>query len=87
MYEAVEALAKIVTGRPNKDLSANTEMFISKLKVSNHYKTLLKDYIAYGNEFRHAEDEVMPRPPLSEPEVESFIYLTGLFIRLTIRTN
>jgi hypothetical protein len=80
-------LAKIVTERPNKDLSANAEMFISTLRVSQHHKTLLRTYIAYGNEFRHAEDEGRPRPPLSEPEVESFIYLTGLFIRLAIQAN
>lgn len=87
MYEAVEALAKIVTGKPNKDLSGNAERFISKVRASQHHKNLLKDYIAYANEFRHAEQEGRPRPPLSEPEVEAFIYLTGLFIRLAIRTT
>lgn len=87
MYEALEALAKIVTGRPGKDLSANAEMFISKVKVSNHYKKLLKDYIAYANEFRHAEQEGKPRPSISRPEVESFVYLTGLFIRLAVQRS
>lgn len=87
MYEAVEALAKIVTGRSGKDLSGNVERFISEVNASKHYKTLLRNYISYGNEFRHAEREGRPRPPLSEPEVESFIYLTGLFIRLAIRTT
>lgn len=87
MYEAVEALAKIVTGRPGKDLSGNVERFISEINASKHYKALLRNYISYGNEFRHAEREGRPRPPLSEPEVESFIYLTGLFIRLAIRTT
>jgi hypothetical protein len=87
MYEAVEALAKIVTGRSGKDLSGNAERFISEVGASSNYKTLLRNYIAYGNEFRHAERESRPRPPLSEPEVESFIYLTGLFIRLAIRTT
>ncbi len=87
MYEAVEALAKIETGRSSKDLSGNAEKFISRVEASQHHKTLLKDYIAYANEFRHAEDEGRPRPPLSEPEVESFIYLTGVFIRLAIRTT
>lgn len=87
MYEAVEALAKIITGRHNKDLSGNAERFISEVNTSKHYKTLLRDYISYGNEFRHAEREGRPRPPLSEPEVESFIYLTGLFIRLAVRTT
>ncbi len=43
MYEAVEALAKIVTERPNKDLSGNREMFISKVGASDAYKVLLKE--------------------------------------------
>ena len=84
MYEAIEALAKSVTGR-DKDLSGNREVFIKSIKVSDYYKRLLKDYTQYGSEFRHAERLNKPRPPLSEPEVESFIYLTGLFIRLAIR--
>jgi hypothetical protein len=37
MYEAVEALAKKATGR-DKDLSENRELFISKVKASDHYK-------------------------------------------------
>lgn len=84
MYESLEALAKIVTGRTNKDLSANAESFIKKVKTSKKYKAILKEYINYANEFRHALEEGKERPPLSIQEVESFIYLTGLFIRLAI---
>ncbi len=87
MYESVEALAKIVTARPNKDLSANREPFISKVKMSDHYKKLLREYIAYANEFRHAEQEQKPRPSISRPEAESFVYLTGLFIRLAVQRS
>jgi hypothetical protein len=83
MYEAVEALAKKVTGR-DKDLSENRELFISKVKASDHYKVMLKDYIDYANDFRHAEREGKPKPQLSEREVESFVYLTGIFIRLAM---
>jgi len=86
MYEATEALARIVTGK-DSELSGNRELFIKHLKVSGHYKDMLRNYIAYGNEYRHAARQGNPRPPLSEPEVESFIYLTGLFIRLAIRTT
>jgi hypothetical protein len=42
MYESLEALAKIVSGRPDKDLSANREMFLAKVKASDEYKQLLK---------------------------------------------
>lgn len=86
MYEAVEALARVVTER-NRELSSNREMFISSIGASDYYKQLLRDYIAYANQYRHAAQQDRPRPPLSEPEVESFIYLTGLFIRLAIRTT
>jgi len=83
-YEAVEALAKIVTGRPNTDLSGNAEVFIKAVKASDEYKSILKEYIVYANRFRHSPRPDRPRPSLSVPEVESFIYLTGIFIRLAI---
>ena len=86
MYEATEALSKIVTGR-EKDLSANAELLIKKLRVSKSYKNILKDYISYANGFRHAQKEGRERPKISIREVESFIYLTGLFIRLATQTQ
>lgn len=81
MYEALEALAKITTGR-NADLSKNAELFITRVKASEDYKLLMKDYIKYANRFRHAAHGGQPKPELSERETESFVYLTGLFIRL-----
>ena len=86
MYEALEALSKIVTGK-DKDLSANAELVIKKLRVSKSYKNILKDYISYANGFRHAQKEGGERPRISIREVESFIYLTGLFIRLATQTQ
>jgi hypothetical protein len=84
MYEALEALAKIVADRPDKDLSANKELFISKVNASEEYKKLLSDYIDYANKFRHAVKEGQQKPKASTKEAESFIYLTGIFIRLAI---
>jgi hypothetical protein len=84
MYEALEALSKIVTGRQSKDLTANREKFIKEIKATEPYKKILKEYIDYANEFRHAPRNGKPKPEPSESEVESFIYLTGLFIRLAI---
>jgi len=81
MYEAVEALAKKVTGK-DRDLSANRELFIKKVKASEDYKNILREYIDFACKFRHAPGEKKPKPNLSERETESFIYLTGLFIRL-----
>jgi broad specificity phosphatase PhoE len=84
MYEALEALAKVITERPRKDLSANAELFVKKLKLGDCYNKMLKDYISYANEFRHGVEEGRQRPLPSPREVEAFIYTTGLFIRLAI---
>jgi len=58
-------LAKIVTGRPQKDLSANREAFLKKVQASDAYKAILKEYIKYANEFRHATEEGKQKPELS----------------------
>lgn len=85
MYEALEAMVKVATNRPKKDLSGNRELFVKKLGLTDYYSRMLKDYISYANEFRHAVEEGEERkPPLSQ-EVEAFIYTTGLFIRLAIQ--
>lgn len=83
-YEALEALAKIVTGRPSKDLSGNKESFIKKLSLGEKHKRLLGEYIAYAHDYRHAEDQPGLRRPIGEREAESFVYLTGWFIRLAV---
>lgn len=82
LHESLEAVAKHVTGRKSKDLSANRELFIRNLGVSNRYSIILKEYIAYANYFRHAEDKSKSRKIPDRREVESFIYLTGIFLRL-----
>jgi hypothetical protein len=87
MYEALEALAKIVTKRTTKDLSANRELFIKNLGASEAYKRILNEYIKYANEYRHATKEEKKRPNLIRSEVESFIYLTGIFLRLAIQLD
>ncbi len=85
MYEALEALAKVVTGRSTRDLSANAELFLSTLGVSDGYRSILKEYIKYANDFRHALEEGKVRSAPPAREVESFVYLTGLFIRLAVQ--
>jgi hypothetical protein len=86
MYEALEAMAKIVTGK-TKDLSALREEFISKLKLSDSHKRMLKEYIDYGCDFRHALEERQTRTWPLEHEAENFVYLTGLFLRLAIQST
>jgi hypothetical protein len=84
VYEAVEALAKRVTGK-NRDLSKNAELFIKELKLSQYYKKMLKDYIDYANNYRHAAELGIGKKPLLRNEVEAFIYTSGLFIRLAVQ--
>lgn len=82
-YEELEAIAKVVTGK-DADLSGNREAFIEKVKASDKYKRPLKEYVDYGCRFRHAPSDVRPRPILPYCEAESFVYLTGVFLRLAI---
>lgn len=87
MHESLEALAQIVTERPKEDLSSNRELFIKKIAAPEPYKELLKTYINYANELaRHAREGAL-KPRLSLAEVESFVYLTGLFIRMAIQST
>jgi len=84
MHEALEALAKIVCGN-DRDLSANREALVSKLKLSDPYKRMLREYIEYANDVgRHAGTDGREKPLPSQKEVEAFMYLTGLFIRLAL---
>lgn len=83
MYEALEALTKVVTGN-DRDLSGNKEKFISMLKLSPGYSKLLGQYIDFGCELRHAVSLREVRKWPSFPETENFVYLTGSFIRLAI---
>lgn len=84
MYEALEAMAKLVTGK-DKDLSGNKEKFICMLKLSHYYNRMLGDYIDYANEYRHGIGKDVKRELPKRNEVEAFFYTTGLFIRLSIQ--
>jgi hypothetical protein len=88
MYESLEAMARVVIGN-DRELSRNQEVFIKQIEVSKAYKqllrSLLREYVDYGGKYRHAALQGNPKSPPSEPEAESVVYLTGLFIRLAIR--
>ncbi len=84
-YEALEAIAKIICGN-NKDLTANRQKFVSILDVSDRYKQMLKSYVEYARDFRHAPEATKSKPTPSKIEVESYIYVTGLFLRLGTET-
>ncbi len=86
VYEAVEALAKLVTGR-DADLSANREKFVSLVKLPEAYNKMLKAYIDFGCEYRHSPETSKPRTYPSERDTEAFIYMTGVFLRLAVQTR
>lgn len=83
IYTSFEELVKNIT---NTDLSTNKELFINTIKVSYQYKNLLREYIKYANECNNAVQLGENHHSLSLYEVESFIYLTGIFIRLAMTT-
>jgi len=86
MYESLEAMAHIATDRLQADLSANRELFLSRISAPDAYKKLMKEYIEYANDLARHAREGAPKPKLSIAETESFVYLTGLFIRMTIQS-
>lgn len=86
VYEAVEALAKLVTGR-DADLSTNREKFASLVKLPEAYNKMLKEYIGFGCEYRHSPGKSKPRTYPSERDTEAFIYMTGVFLRLGVQTK
>jgi hypothetical protein len=87
MYESLEAMARIATGKPAKDLSALREKFVAKLGLPPTYRTMLKEYIDYGCDFRHAVETGQQRSWPLEREAEAFVYLTGLFLRQAIQSE
>ena len=86
MYEALEKMARVVCGN-NRNLKANAELFVNMLGLNPHYSKMLKDYLEYAHEFRHAVGEGKERVLPSPQEAEAFIYTTGLFIRLAIEKS
>jgi hypothetical protein len=70
-----------------KTLDANRELFISKVRASEEYRRILKEYTDFAHNFRHGASAPEKKPSLSYAEAESFIYLTGLFIRLVISAS
>jgi hypothetical protein len=86
MYEALEALARIVNGN-DKNLSANAAQFVDNLGLSEYYTKMLNEYCQYAHQYRHAVRQAKGRIPPKPQEVEAFIYVTGLFIRLATHTS
>lgn len=90
-YESLETLSKIITGKTNSDLSENRERFVKSLKLNKEYATFLsselQNYIKYGNYYRHGKTDPKSIRVPNFSEAESFVYLTGVFIRLVIQSR
>jgi hypothetical protein len=81
-YNCVEGtVRKILNSK--KTLDGNREDLLIKLNISQEWKSLLNNFITYANEYkRHASEK---RHKTNPNEVEAFVYLTGLIIRLCIK--
>jgi len=80
MYEAFEGMIKVITGKSRVNRDAR-EVFFEKLGAKG-LVTLSKEYGEYAHSIRHAVDPSSSRITPNESEVEAFVYLTGVFLRL-----
>jgi hypothetical protein len=80
MYEAFEAMARVLTGRPRLNRETR-EAFLNQVGGGG-LLAISKEYVEYAHSFRHSDDSNHPRPIPTEAEVEAFVYLTGIFLRL-----
>ncbi|MCH9029118.1 MAG: hypothetical protein IH819_05780 [Bacteroidetes bacterium] len=84
-YDALEAMAKEVCDT-NKKFDDIRELFVSKIKASQKFKSIAKEMSQYAHAFRHGASEVKPKPKPTMAEVEAFIYTVGILIRLGTET-
>ena len=55
-----------------------------RIKAPEFYKKVLKEYFDYACDFRHTLKKGEKRKIPAEQELETFVYLTGIFIRLAL---
>ncbi len=80
-YLAVEGVARQILGN-EKVLDKNREELLKKIGLSQEWKGLLSNFINYANEFkRHASEK---RHDLNPVEVEGFLYMSGVILRMAI---
>lgn len=80
-YLAVEGTTRVVLGN-KRTLDNNREELVKRVGLSQEWKSLLSNFINYANEFkRHASHQ---RHKISPVEVEGFLYLSGLILRMVI---
>ncbi len=78
-YEAVEYAAKIVCDN-DRTLNANREFVGNRARLAGTSRALLREYIAFGNDYRHAES-IEGLPPVDGHCAEQCIYETAILLR------
>lgn len=83
-YLTIEGLARKVLNN-RKTLDNNCEELLKKIGISQEWKSFLKNFMTYANEFkRHASEK---RHSINPKEVEAFLYFTGLMVRLIVESK
>lgn len=83
-YNCVEGIAKKIL-KNKSGLESNKEALVVKLGFSQEWKSFIIKFMHYANDFKRHASEV--RHDVNPDEVEAFIYLTGLIIRMCIKRN
>ena len=78
-YEAVEYAAKMVCGN-DRTLNANRDLVSTRGALAATSRALLREYIAFGNDYRHAES-LEGLPAVDGRRAEQFIYETAILLR------
>lgn len=82
-YNCVEGMAREILNN-NKTLRSNKEPLLKKIGLPGAWGKFLSYFIGYADEYkRHASKKRHQENP---NEVEAFLYLTGLIIRLCIKS-
>lgn len=85
-YSSIESLVETILDS-NKKLDALIPALLKKLNLPNEWKAILTHYCKYAHEFasRHGKKEGRKMKQLDPINVEAYIYMTGLIIRLIIQ--
>lgn len=83
-FKTLERLAAITLGN-ERTLDNNKGELLQRLGISPQWRSLLNNFMQYANDFaRHASQ---PQAQLEPAEVEAFLYLAGVFVRLILKAK
>ncbi len=82
-FSAVESITKTILNN-KKAFKNNKEELLKKLSLSQEWKTILLKYEEFANErsSRHGKEETHTKESNNPSEVEAYIYLAGIILRL-----